>query len=155
MECFQTSLAKAVITDLFGNVQQRGKKMQKFYLLALLVLLILGCGPKGKYPGSDRGLIEQYGSRKAFIHAIELGDADADVFVVAIKNGPLTFRDVSPGALANYLEAFANEGMLGLIPFYFFRDDEMVLSLETVFEDPENVSINYEVYKDHLSRVQM
>lgn len=129
--------------------------MQKFCLLALLVLLVLGCGPKGKRPGSEEGLIEQYGSRKAFIHAIEVGDADADVFVVAIRKGPLRFRDVSPGALANYLEAFANEGMLELIPFYFFRDDEMAVSLETVFEDPENVSINYDVYKDHLSRVQM
>jgi hypothetical protein len=144
-----------VRTDLFGNVQYGGEKMQKFYLLALLVLLVLGCGPKGKHPGSEGGISEQYGSRKAFIHAIELGDADADPFVVAIRKGPLRFRDVSPGALANYLEAFANKGMLGLIPFYFFRDDEMALSLETVFEDPENVSINWEVYRDHLSRVQM
>ena len=155
MEYFQTSLAKAVRTDLFGNEPQGGEKMRKFYLLALLVLLVLGCGPKGRHPGSEGGIIEQYGSRKAFIHSIELGDADADAFVVAIRNGPLRFRDVSPAALANYLEAFANEGMLELIPFYFFRDDEMALSLETVFEDPENVSINWEVYKDHLSRVQM
>lgn len=129
--------------------------MQKFCLLALLVLLVLGCGPKGKPPGSEEGLIDPYGSKKAFIQAIELGDADADAFVVAIRKGPLRFRDVSPGALANYLEAFANQGMLELIPFYFFRDDEMAVSLETVFEDPENVSMNWEVYKDHLSRVQM
>jgi hypothetical protein len=129
--------------------------MKKFCLLALLVLLVLGCGPKGKPYGLKEGLVDPYGSRKAFIHAIELGDADADAFVVAIRKGPLRFRDVSPGALANYLEAFANEGMLELIPFYFFRDDEMAVSLETVFEDPENVSINWEVYKDHLSRVQM
>ena len=129
--------------------------MQKFCLLALLVLLVLGCGHIGKPPGSPKVLIDPYGSKKAFIHAIELGDADADAFVVAIRKGPLRFRDVSPGALANYLEAFANQGMLELIPFYFFRDDEMAVSLETVFEDPENVSINWEVYKDHLSRVQM
>ena len=74
---------------------------------------------------------------------------------MAVKKGPLRFRDVSPGALANYLEAFANEGMLGLIPFYFFHNDEMAVSLDTVFEDPKNASINWEVYKDHLSRVQM
>ena len=129
--------------------------MQKFCLLALLVLLVLGCGHIGKPPGSKEVLIDPYGSKKAFIHAIELGDADADAFVVAIRKGPLRFRDVSPVALANYLEAFANQGMLELIPFYFFRDDEMAVSLETVFEDPENVSINWEVYKDHLSRVQM
>jgi hypothetical protein len=145
----------AVRTDLFRNVLEKGEKMQKFCLLALLVLLILGCGPNGKHPGSQEGLIDPYGSKKAFIYAIELGDADADAFVVAVRKGPLRFRDVSPGALANYLEAFANEGMLELIPFYFFQDDEMAVSLETVFEDPENVSINWEVYKDHLSRVQM
>ena len=129
--------------------------MQKFCLLALLVLLVLGCGHIGKHPGSKEVLIDPYGSKKAFIHAIELGDADADAFVVAIRKGPLRFRDVSPGALANYLEAFANQGMLELIPFYFFRDDEMAVSLETVFEDPENVSINWEVYKDHFSRIQI
>ena len=129
--------------------------MQRFYLLALLVLFIVGCGVKGKQPGSKEGSFDQYGSREAFIHAIELGDADADAFVVAVRKGPLRFRDVSPRALANYLEAFANEGMLELIPFYFFRHDEMTVSLDTVFEDPENASINWEVYKDHLSQVQM
>ena len=129
--------------------------MQRFYLLALLVLFIMGCGAKGKQPGSKEALFSQYGSREAFIHAIERGDADADAFVVAVRKGPLRFRDVSPAALANYLEAFANEGMLELIPFYFFRHDEMAVSLDTVFEDPKNASINLEVYKDHLSRVQM
>jgi hypothetical protein len=137
------------------HCREGGNRMQRFYLLALLVPLILGCGAKGKQPGSKEGLLNQYGSREAFIHSIELGDADADAFVVAVRKGPLRFRDVSPGALANYLEAFANEGMLELIPFYFFQDDEMTVSLDTVFEDPENASINWEVYKDHLSRVQM
>jgi hypothetical protein len=129
--------------------------MQRFYLLALLVLLSLGCEAKGKHSGFKDGLFDPYGSREAFIHAIELGDADADAFVVAVKKGPLRFRDVSPGALANYLEAFANEGMLELIPFYFFKNDEMTVSIDTVFEDPENASINWEVYKDHLSGAQM
>jgi hypothetical protein len=129
--------------------------MQRFFLLALLVLLILGCGTKGKRSELREGLSGPHGSREAFIHAIELGDADADAFVVAVRKGPLRFRDVSPEALANYLEAFANEGMLELIPFYFFHNDEMTVSLDTVFEDPENASINWEVYKDHLSRVQM
>jgi hypothetical protein len=129
--------------------------MKRFYLLALLVLLISACGAKGKQSGFKVALFDPYGSREAFIHAIELGDADADAFVVAVKKGPLSFRDVSPGALANYLEAFANEGMLELIPFYFFKNDEMIVSIDTVFEDPENASINWEVYKDHLSRVQM
>ena len=129
--------------------------MQRFYLLALLVLLILGCGAKGKHSESRESLLDKYGSREAFLHAIEMGDADADDFVAAVRKGPLRFKDISPGALANYLEAFANEGMLGLIPFYFFQNDEMIVSLNTVFEDPGNVSINREVYQDYLHKVQM
>jgi len=129
--------------------------MQRFCLLALLILLISGCGTNGKQLESREGLVEKYGSRAAFLHAIESGDADADAFVVAIREGPLRFRDVSPEALANYLEAFANEGMLELIPLYFFQNDEMILSIDTVFEDPENASINWEVYKDYLGRVQI
>ena len=129
--------------------------MQRFCLLALLILLISGCGTNGKQLESREGLFEKYGSREAFLHAIEGGDADADAFVVAIREGPLRFRDVSPEALANYLEAFANEGMLELIPLYFFQNDEMIVSIDTVFEDPENASINWEVYKDYLGRVQI
>ncbi|UCB50336.1 MAG: hypothetical protein JSW56_05550 [Deltaproteobacteria bacterium] len=129
--------------------------MKRFYLLALLVLLILGCGAKGRHSVSREGLFDKYGSREAFLHAIEIGYADADDFVVAVRKGPLRFKDVSPRALANYLEAFANEGMLELIPFYFFQNDEMNVSLDTVFEDPENASINWEVYKDHLRKVQI
>ncbi len=129
--------------------------MRRFFLLALLVLLILGCGAKGKHSISREGLLDKYGSREAFLHAIEMGYADADDFVVAYRNGAIRFRDVSPGALANYLEAFANEGMLELIPFYFLQNDEMMVSVDTVFEDPENASINWEFYKEHLRRVQM
>lgn len=129
--------------------------MRRFYLLALLVLIILGCGAKGKHSISREGLFDKYGSRKAFLHAIEMGDADAEEFVVAFRKGAVRFKDVTPAALANYLEAFANEGMLELIPFYFFQNDEMIVSLDTVFEDPENASINWGVYKEHLRRVQM
>lgn len=128
--------------------------MRRFYLLALLILLILGCGAKGKHSARE-GLFDKYGSKEAFLHAIEIGYADADDFVVAVRKGPLRFKDVSPEALANYLEVFANEGMLELIPFYFFQNDEMILSLNTVFEDPENASMNWEVYKDYLGKVQM
>ena len=129
--------------------------MQRFCLLALLILLISGCGANGKQFESGEGLFEKYGSTEAFLHAIESGDADAEAFVVAIRKGSLRFRDVSPVALANYLEAFANEGMLELIPLYFFQNDEMTVSFDTVFEDPENASTNLEVYKDYLGRVQI
>ena len=129
--------------------------MQRFCLVILMILLISGCGAQGKYFDSGGGLIEKYGSREAFLHAVESGDADADAFVVAIREGPLRFRDVSPEALANYLEAFANEGMLEHIPSYFFQNDEMIVSLDTVFEDPENASSNREVYKGYLDRVRI
>lgn len=129
--------------------------MQRFCLVVLMILLISGCVAEGNYFDSGEGLFEKYGSREAFLHAIESGDADADAFVVAIMKGPLRFRDVSPQALANYLEAFANEGMLERIPSYFFQNDEMIVSLDTVFEDPENASTNREVYKGYLDRIRI
>ena len=128
--------------------------MQRFCVLALLILLMSGCGAYGRQIESGEGVFEKYGTREAFLHAVESGDADAETLVIAVREGPLRFGDVSPEALANYLEAFANEGMLEFIPSYFFQNDEMIVSLDTVFEDPENASINWKVYKDYLSRVQ-
>ena len=68
--------------------------MQRFYLLALLVPLSLGCGAKGKQSGIKDGLFDPYESREAFIHAIELGDADADAFVVAVQLCQVLDKDV-------------------------------------------------------------
>ncbi|UCF57246.1 MAG: hypothetical protein JSW15_01855 [Deltaproteobacteria bacterium] len=116
-------------------------------------LFLLGCGAGAKQSESKKYFFDKYGSREAFLHAVENGDADADAFVDAIKEGPLKFTDVSPEALANYLEAFANKGMLKLIPFYFFNNEEMIVSLDTVFEDPENTSNNWEVYREHTTRL--
>jgi hypothetical protein len=59
-----------------------------------------------------------------------------------VKSGSLKLREVSPEALANYLEAFANEGMLYWTPPEYFENEEMKTSLEVVFEFRENVVMN-------------
>jgi hypothetical protein len=116
--------------------------MKKTWFLILMGLSFAGCGilPKDSEPMKHD--LSKYESREDFVKAIESADADADAFVEAIKTGPLRFRDVSAVALANYLEVFANEGMLKFIPFYFFYDEQMITSIETVFEDSENRSNN-------------
>lgn len=116
--------------------------MKKTWFLILMGLSFAGCGILPKHSEPIKHDLGNYESREDFVKAIEGADADADAFVEAIKTGPLRFRDVSTEALANYLEVFANEGMLKLIPIYFFYDEQMITSLEAVFEDPENRSNN-------------
>lgn len=88
------------------------------------------------------------GKTKGLLKSIESGKADADAFVYAIKNGSLELGDVSPDALANYLEAFANEGMLYWTPPDYFENEEMLTSLEVVFEFRENRMMNIRVYEE-------
>jgi hypothetical protein len=84
---------------------------------------------------------------------VERGEASPDVFVRSVREGPVRCEDISPMALANYLEAFAWERMLDRVPGRFVKDDEMILSFETVFEDSRNVFNNWEVYKEFLRKV--
>jgi len=87
------------------------------------------------------------GKTKRLLKSIESGRADADAFVYAIKSGSLQLKDVSPDALANYLEAFANEGILYWTPPDYFENEEMLTSLEVVFEFRENRMMNRRVYE--------
>ena len=92
------------------------------------------------------------GKTKRLLNSIESGKADADAFVYAIKDGSLKLKDVSPVALANYLEAFANEGMLYRTPPDYFENEEMLTSLEVVFEFRENRMMNRRVYERFPNR---
>ena len=53
--------------------------------------------------------------------------------------------------MANYLEVFANEGMLAQTPPEYLSNQEMKTSLEVVFESHENIEINWEVYHGYLN----
>lgn len=115
----------------------------------LLILLVVGCGHGAKHGD----ILAAYGSPEALAEAVERGEAEADAFVHAMKKGPLHFEDVSPEAMANYLEAVAYEGMLDRVPAPYSGHEEMVTSYETVFEDTENVFNNWKAYKAFLRRV--
>jgi hypothetical protein len=118
--------------------------MKKVYACLWVCLLVGACATE-----TTRSYAP-YGTRDGFIQAIERGDADADRFVHAARAGALSLRDVSPEALANYLEAFANEGMLGQTPPGYMANEEMKTSLEVVFESLENVSMNRKIYQAFL-----
>ena len=127
--------------------------MRLILCLFTAVLLAGGCAAGTSSVETDGGPLGPYEDSKSLVRAVELGEASPDVFVHAVREGPVRCEDISPVALANYLEAFAWERMLDRIPARFVKDDEMILSFETVFEDSRNVFNNWEVYKKFLQKV--
>jgi hypothetical protein len=103
--------------------------MRKLCLVFLLCFLFSGCGAATKKSVSGENYYGPYKTRADFLHAIERGDADADEFVEAVNKGSLKLTDVSPEALANYFEAFANEGMLYQTPTKYLTNEEIKTSL--------------------------
>ncbi len=126
--------------------------MGRASVMVLAVLLIAGCGGAPR-PGDEARPLGPYGSREALVEAVECGRAGADVFVRAVREGPVRLEEMRPEAVANYLEALAWDRMLDRVPSRYTAFDEMVVSYETVFEDPRNVFNNWEAYKTFLQRV--
>jgi len=124
--------------------------MKKLCSLFLVSLFFIACGTTAKKTASSKHAYDQYKTRADFLNAIESGDADADRFVKAIKTGSLTLTDVSPEALANYYEAFANEGMLYQTPREYLTHEEIKTSLEVVFESSENINMNWKIYNRYM-----
>ena len=124
--------------------------MRKLCLVFLLCFLFSGCGAATKKSASGENYHGPYKTRADFLHAIETGDADADEFVEAVNKGSLKLTDVSPEALANYFEAFANEGMLYQTPPKYLTHEEIKTSLEVVFESSENITMNWEIYNRYM-----
>jgi hypothetical protein len=126
--------------------------MARISIVVLAVLLAAGCGgSSGPGPGVEP--LGPYGSREALVEAVECGEAGPDVFVRAVREGPVRLDRMRPEAVANYLEALAYDRMLDRVPSHYTAFDEMVVSYETVFEDPRNVFNNWEAYKAFLQRV--
>ena len=88
-----------------------------------------------------------------FFVCVESGTASWEAFVDVIQRGQVKFKEVSPSAVANYMEAFANEGILGSIPDQYFRNEEIQTALGVVFEDPANIVMNRNAYEAHLKQV--
>jgi len=84
------------------------------------------------------------------LYFIETGELHWKIFITAIKTQKITFEEVSPPAIANYLEAIANDGLMELIPDDYFQHEDLQVALSVVFEDPSNVCKNRAVYVAYL-----
>jgi hypothetical protein len=126
-------------------------KTRCLYLLFAL-LVSFGCGKVFVHEGSVPPYFGKYATKEEICKDVEKGEAAWNDFVAAIKRGIISFDDISPEAVANYLEAFANEGMLGRIPSRYATNTEMIISLDVVFEDSDNIANNQRVYREHLKR---
>ena len=94
----------------------------------------------------NRSIFESYGQLKE----IESGSAGAAVFVSAIRENPSRLKKLSVSAVANYMEALANEGMLELIPPEYYGDKVILTALEVVFEDPGNAARNWPILDEFV-----
>ena len=52
------------------------------------------------------------------------------------------------------MEALANEGMLEIIPASDYSYEDVMTSLDVVFEDRENIMKNWDVYEEHWFSAQ-
>ena len=123
--------------------------MKKIAFLILTGLVILWICPV--YGQSD--MIKIKGKdieRHSFIQTIETGDQDWRSLIDAIKDEKITFEEISPSAIANYLEAIANEGLMEFIPSEYFYNEDLQVSLDVVFENPSNICNNSAVYREQL-----
>ncbi len=124
--------------------------MKKLCLLFIVCLVFSSCGAATQKSALGENYYWQYKTRADFLHAIETGHAEADDFVGAVNKGSLKLTDVSPGALANYFEAFANEGMLYQTPSEYLTHKEIKTSMGVVFESSENITMNWEIYNRYM-----
>ena len=88
--------------------------------------------------------------RRHFLQTLERGELDWKSFIDAVMNEKITFEEVSPSAIANYLEGIANEGLMELIPSDYFYHEDLEVAFAVVFEDPSNICRNSSVYKEQL-----
>ena len=123
--------------------------MKKIFLLGLIGLVFIWtCPVLGQ---SDMMLVKSKPLEKLdLLYSIESGELDWNIFITAIKTQKITFEEVSPPAVANYLEAIANDGLMELIPDEYFYHEDIQVSLSVVFEDPLNICKNRVVYIAYL-----
>lgn len=123
--------------------------MKKIFLLVLIGFVFLWtCPVLGQ---SD--MMHEKGKpleKLDLLYSIETGELYWKIFITAIKTQKITFDEVSPPAVANYLEAIANDGLMELIPDKYFYHEDLQLSLSVVFEDPSNICKNRLVYMAYL-----
>ena len=123
--------------------------MKKIFLLVLIGFVFLWtCPVLGQ---SD--MMHEKGKpleKLDLLYTIETGELYWKIFITAIKTQKITFDEVSPPAIANYLEAIANDGLMELIPDKYFYHEDLEVSFSVVFEDPLNICKNRVVYMAYL-----
>ncbi len=125
--------------------------MGRIALFVLLILPAAGCGCF--QPEPDESPMGPYTSWEALVEAVECGEAGADVFIRAVREDPVRLEYFTPEAVANYMEALAYDRMLECVPERYKDSEEVVVSFETVFEDPRNIFNNWEAFKGFLRSV--
>ena len=84
----------------------------------------------------------------AILNNVESGTLDAEAFTSAVEKQHIILEKISPSAIANYMEALANNGILKLIPVEYYVDDEVNTALDVVFEDRDNITNNWDVFEN-------
>ncbi len=122
--------------------------MKKLYIYIFLSLIFLIIRSGFSFADSGAMQSEIIDSGDKFITTVELGTANADAFITVIKKRNYLIDQISHSAVANYMEALANEGMLKLIPMPYYSYDDIRIALYVVFEDRKNVTNNWEVFQN-------
>lgn len=123
--------------------------MKKILLVLLTGLVFLWINPAF----GESGVIKINGKdikKHYFLQTIETGELDWESFIDAVMNEQITFHEISPSAIANYLEGIANEGLMDLIPSEYFYNEDLAIAFDVVFEDPLNICMNKSVYMEQL-----
>jgi len=131
--------------------KRRSGKMKRsdFLFIALIFPFIVSAKP---FDDKENHFNEVDGN--ALISSIEKGELDADSFVSSVKEQESILSRISPSAVANYMEALAEEGMLRDIPAVYFRNEEIQTALDVVMGDAANVAGNAEIYASYQFQVE-
>jgi hypothetical protein len=127
--------------------------MKRIFLLVLTCLLFSSNAAVAENSDLWQRDPGKHENGESYLNCIESGRANWFDFIGTIRTGETNLYELSPSAVANYMEAIASEGMLELIPPEYFRNEEIRTALSVVFEDPDNVFKNRHVYVSNLRRV--
>ena len=122
--------------------------MKKLYFYIFLSLILVSMGPGYCFADSGTKKSEPIYTVDTVIRNIELGTANADTFIRIIKKRNDLINRISHSAIANYMEALADEGMLKLIPTSYYSYDDIQTSFYVVFQNRENVTNNWNVFQN-------
>ena len=122
--------------------------MKKLYIYIFLALIFVGMSPGYCLAGSETKQSEPIYTVDMVLNNIEQGTANAETFIRIIKKRNDLIDQISHSAIANYMEALADEGMLKLIPSSYYSYDDIQTSFYVVFQDRKNVMNNWDVFQN-------